>query len=105
MIFNLGCSSKETEKLAETQKKLATAISLEKDLMPVFQRSCGVCHNRKNISSPATEYGVYYENIDDIMSKIGKFIIAGKPDASKLYGICGQSITVSDANLVGALNN
>ncbi|MDO9548413.1 MAG: hypothetical protein Q7J65_05575 [Candidatus Marinimicrobia bacterium] len=39
LLVSVGCSSKDTKKLAEIQKKLATAISLEKDLMPVFWRS------------------------------------------------------------------
>ncbi|MFH1252311.1 MAG: hypothetical protein V1715_14595 [bacterium] len=100
IIASVGCSSKDTEKLAETQKKLATVISLEKDLMPVFKRSCGVCHNRQNQNSSATEHSVYYENIDDITNKIGKFIISGNPDESGLYKICEQSYPLSDEKIV-----
>ena len=94
------CSNDSSKKLAETQKKLATVTSLEKDIMPIFKRSCGVCHNRQNQNSPATEHGVYYENIDDILTKADKYIIIGKPDESGLYKICAQTLTVSDKNIV-----
>lgn len=100
LIINAGCSNKDTEKLAETQKILATAVSLEKDIMPIFKRSCAVCHNRQNQSSPATEHGVYYDTIEDITNEIGKHIVTGRPGESTLYNICAQEITVSDEDLV-----
>ncbi|MBN2602267.1 MAG: hypothetical protein JXR87_09770, partial [Candidatus Marinimicrobia bacterium] len=40
------------------------------------------------------------ENIDDIISKVGKHIINGKPDESGLYKICAQTLTVSDESIV-----
>ena len=100
IISIIGCSNEDTKKLSETQKKLATVISLEKDIMPIFKRSCGVCHNRQNQNSPATEHDVYYENKDDILSKVGKFIIVGNPDESGLYKICSQTIKVSDKQVI-----
>jgi len=100
IISGIRCTSKDTKKLSETQKKLATVISLEKDIMPIFQHSCSVCHNRQNQNSPATEHGVYYENKDDILSKVGKFIIVGNPGESGLYKICEQTMKVSDEQVI-----
>ncbi|MBN2601278.1 MAG: hypothetical protein JXR87_04745, partial [Candidatus Marinimicrobia bacterium] len=94
------CSNDSSKKLAETQKKLATVISLEKDIMPIFKQTCAVCHNRQNQSSPATEHGVYYDTIEDITSEIGKQINPGRPDESNLYNICAREITVSGESLV-----
>ena len=100
VIITQKCSTDSSKKLAETQKKLATAVSLKKDIMPIFKRSCAVCHNRQSQNSPATEHDVYYENIDDIMDKIGEFITVGNPEVSGLYKICDQKISISDENLV-----
>ena len=99
-ISIIGCSKKGTQELAKIQKEMSTVISFENDLLPVFQRSCSVCHNRQNQNSPATEHNAFYENVDDIMTKIGSYIIVGNPDESGLYKICSQSMTVSDENIV-----
>ncbi len=99
-ILIIGCSKKGTQELAKIQKEMATVISFQNDILPVFQRSCGVCHTRENVNSPAIEHQVYYEQKEDIFSNVGTFIIVGNPDESSLYNICCQTITVSDENIV-----
>jgi mono/diheme cytochrome c family protein len=78
----------------------ATAVSLTKDVMPLFARSCGVCHRREGGNEEAVEDGTYYETIADILGNVGTHITAGDPAASGLLKVCNQSRPVSDEKIV-----
>ncbi|MBN2785295.1 MAG: c-type cytochrome [Pontiellaceae bacterium] len=59
-------------------------VSLSKDLMPLFQRSCQSCHQRENGNRNAVKSGYFYENKDDVLRSIGKIIIKNEPKKSHL---------------------
>ncbi|MHC4777574.1 MAG: hypothetical protein ACYTFG_03235 [Planctomycetota bacterium] len=95
-------SEKKEEKAEGSGKKdeEATMVSFSKDLMPLFERSCGVCHKREGGNEHAVENGVYYEKKGDVLSKVGKYIIAGKPEESGLLKILNQTMKVGDSEIV-----
>jgi mono/diheme cytochrome c family protein len=69
----------------------AGEVSLSEDLMPLFERSCAVCHKRDGGKDKAIQNGVFYETKDDILSKVGTFIVAGKPEESGLLKVLNQT--------------
>ena len=75
-------------------------VSFSKDVLPVFVRSCGACHKREGGNEEAVERKVYYETKEDVLGKVGKFIIPGKPQESGLLKILNQTQPVSDAKIV-----
>lgn len=66
---------------------LAEEVSLTKDLMPLFARSCTGCHQRENGNPNATADGVYLEKKEDILKGVGTLVIVGKPDDSYLLQV------------------
>lgn len=97
LVISVGCKKEEDTPPAETSQ---TSVSLEQDLMPVFTRSCGGCHQREGGNEKAIVNGVFYETKADIMAKVGKHIIPGKPQDSGLFKVCNQSVPVGEGLIV-----
>jgi hypothetical protein len=76
------------------------AVSLAKDLMPVFAESCTVCHRRENGSEAAIEGGTIIETKEDILKAVGTGIVPGKPEASPFLKVLDQTIAVGRNKLV-----
>lgn len=70
----------------------AEDVSLEKDLIPLFQRSCGTCHAPDSGIRGAIKNGAYFNSKKDILGKIGGPIVAGKPEESGLVKVLAQEI-------------
>ena len=96
LVISVGCR-KEEGPPPETSE---TSISLEQDLMPVFSRSCGGCHQREGGNKNAIVNQVFYETKADILEKVGQYIIPGKPQDSGLFKVCNQSVPVGDSLIV-----
>ena len=77
----------------------AEIVSLAKDILPMFVRSCGACHKREGGIAHAIENGTFYETKADILGRVGTHIVAGKPDESGLIKVLDQSVTVGDHNV------
>jgi len=98
LVISVGCKKeKEDGTPPETSE---TSISLEQDLMPVFSRSCGACHQREGGNEKAIVNGVFYETKADILEKVGQYIIPGKPKDSGLFKVCSQSVPVGESLIV-----
>ena len=69
----------------------AEEVSLSKDLMPLFERSCAVCHKRDGGKEKAIANKVFYETKADLLSMVGTSIMAGKPDESRLLKVLNQT--------------
>ena len=69
----------------------AEEVLFSKDLMPLFERSCAVCHKRAGGNEKAIINGVFYETKEDILSKVGTKIIPGKPEDSGLLKELNQT--------------
>ncbi|MFH1707234.1 MAG: hypothetical protein ABIF71_04890 [Planctomycetota bacterium] len=74
-------------------------MSLTKDIMPIFVRACGACHVHGG-TSQAVAKGTFFDTKEDITSRVGKYIIPGKPEESGVYKICAQQITVGESKIV-----
>ncbi len=61
----------------------AQEISLSKDLMPLFQRSCATCHQEDG-NKDALKSGFRFEQKKEVLEGVGKIIIPSKPDESYL---------------------
>ena len=66
---------------------MAEEVSLTKDLMPLFARSCTGCHQRENGNKDAIKDGVYLEKKEDILKSVGTLVVTGKPDDSYLLQV------------------
>jgi cytochrome c553 len=62
----------------------AEEVSLSKDVMPLFARSCTGCHQREGGNRKAVDQGPYLELKSDILRIVGSMIIPGKPENSYL---------------------
>ena len=62
----------------------AEEVSLSKDIMPLFARSCTGCHQREGGNLKAVKHGPYLEKKSDIVRITGSMIIPGKPENSYL---------------------
>ena len=62
----------------------AEEISLSKDIMPLFARSCTGCHQREGGNLKAVKQGPYLEKKSDVVRITGSMIIPGKPENSYL---------------------
>ena len=101
LIVLIGCSPKEkTIKTDKSTPEGEGTVSFAKDLMPVFERSCGVCHKREGGSKAAVENGTYFEKKEDILGKVGTFIQPGKPAESGLLSVLNQSYPVGGDKIV-----
>jgi hypothetical protein len=69
----------------------AEEVFFSKDLMPLFERSCTVCHKRDGGKEKAIENNTFYETKEDILSVVGTFIIPGKPEDSGLLKVLNQT--------------
>jgi mono/diheme cytochrome c family protein len=78
----------------------AEEVSLEKDLMPIFQRSCGVCHQPDSGIRGAIHDGAFFNTKKDILGYVGKSIIPGKPDGSGLVKVVEQTKKFGKKELV-----
>jgi len=94
MLVAMGCAKEEKA------PPVATQVSFEKEIMPVFLRSCGVCHRREGGNAAAIAHAVYYENSEDVWAKIGTYIIPGKPEESGLLKVLNQSFPVGESQVV-----
>jgi hypothetical protein len=68
----------------------AEEVSFEKDLMPLFERSCAICHKRDG-NEKAIKNGVFYEKKEDVLSLVGTHIVPGKPEESNLLKVLDQT--------------
>jgi len=73
----------QTEQPAEKPAE-EKAISLKENLMPLFARSCAGCHKREGGNPKAIEHKIFYEKPEDVMAQVGRLIIAGAPEKSKV---------------------
>jgi cytochrome c553 len=69
----------------------AEGVSFSKDIMPLFERSCAVCHKREGGKEKAIQNNTFYEKKEDILSVVGTFIIPGKPEDSGLLKVLNQT--------------
>ncbi len=79
MVAALVCLSAVTGFAAE--------VSLEKDLIPIFMKSCGECHNPESTNRGAIKNKAYFNTKEDILGKVGKHIKAGNPEESGLLKV------------------
>lgn len=70
--------------VAAANGAMAEEVSLSKDLMPLFQRSCVGCHQKENGHPDAVKTGFLFETKDGVLNGVGKIIIPGKPEESYL---------------------
>jgi hypothetical protein len=77
----------------------AGEVSLEKDLMPLFQRSCGTCHAPDSGIRGAIKNQTYFNTKEDILAKVGGPIVAGKPDESGLIKVLDQTTQFGKRNI------
>ena len=69
----------------------AEEVSLEKDLMPIFTRSCAECHNPESTNRGAIKNSAYFASKADILGKVGTHIKAGNPEESGLMKVLDQT--------------
>jgi mono/diheme cytochrome c family protein len=98
-----GCSKKQDA--AQEPPQISTnqesaAVSLTRDVMPLFTRSCAVCHKREGGNPAAVADKTYFEKKEDILGKVGKLIRPGKPGESRLLNVLNQSYPVGRKKIV-----
>lgn len=69
----------------------ATEVSLEKDLMPIFKKSCSECHNPESTNRGAIKNKAFFATKADILGKVGTHIKAGNPEESGLIKVLDQT--------------
>lgn len=72
----------------------AEEVSLEKDLMPLFQRSCAGCHQADDGNPDAIKTGFLFKEKKNVLDTVGKIIIKEKPEQSYLLMV----VTPSEKN-------
>lgn len=70
---------------------LAEEISLSKDLMPLFQRSCAGCHQLENGNPDAVKTGFLFDSKEGVLGSVGKIIIKEHPEQSYLLMVVTPS--------------
>ena len=78
----------------------AGEVSLEKDLLPLFQRSCGTCHAPDSGIRGAIKKGAFFNTKADLLGKVGGPIVAGKPEESGLIKVLKQEVKFGKRDLV-----
>ena len=78
----------------------ADEVSLEKDLMPLFQRSCGGCHAPDSGIRGAIKNETFFNMKKDLLGKVGGPIVAGKPEESGLIKVLKQEVKFGKRDLV-----
>ena len=96
VIIVIGACAPKEETAADKPKDM---VSLENDIMPIIGGKCGSCHRRETVYKQAVANGVFYETEEDILGFVGKDIIPGKPDESKLYGVLNQTYPVGEKQI------
>jgi len=89
-----ACASKQVSKAGVQSASEPHAVSLNTAILPVFTRSCGVCHKREGGNDEAVANKSYFETREDILARVGKFIIPGKPEESGLIKVLDQTYPV-----------
>ncbi|MFC1568919.1 hypothetical protein ACFL4L_01670 [bacterium] len=104
LLIIIGCSpKKESPQIDNSQispGEEITNVSFIKDIQPIFNRSCAVCHNRKSGNKSAIEDGIYFEKKEDVLGMIGSFIQLDNPEESSLINVLNQSSPVSKRKIV-----
>lgn len=77
----------------------AEEVSLEKDLMPIFAKSCADCHNPESSNRGAIKNKAYFATKADILGKVGMHIKAGNPDESGLMKVLDQTAKFGKRNM------
>lgn len=78
----------------------AGEVSLEKDLIPLFKRSCGTCHAPDSGIRGAIKDGAFFNSKKDILGKVGGPIKPGKPEKSGLMKVLNQTAKFGKNKLV-----
>ena len=78
----------------------AGEVSLEKDVLPLFKRSCGTCHAPDSGIRGAIKNGAFFNTKKDILGKVGGPIKAGKPDESGIIKVLDQTAKFGKRELV-----
>ena len=78
-LLFIACSSALVATAADE-----TEVSLSKDLMPLFQRSCMACHQREGGDKGAVDSTFLFEKKEDVLKGIGKIVVPEKPERSYL---------------------
>ncbi|MEE9369269.1 MAG: c-type cytochrome [Pontiella sp.] len=71
----------------------ADEVSLEKDLMPIFAKSCAECHNPESTNRGAIKNKAFFSTKEDLLGKVGTYIKAGNPEESGLMKVLNQTAT------------
>jgi hypothetical protein len=101
MLLTACAPGKKTGEAPNPQPQPATAaVSFAGDIMPVFTRSCAGCHRREGGFEAAIEGGAFFEKKEDILAKVGTFIVPGKPAESGFLKVLNQSIPVGRDKIV-----
>jgi mono/diheme cytochrome c family protein len=77
----------------------AEEISLEKDLMPLFKKSCADCHNPESTNRGAIKNKTFFATKEDILGKVGTHIKAGEPEESGLMKVLDQTAKFGKRNM------
>jgi len=95
-----ACASKQVSKAGVPPAFEPHAVSLNTAILPIFTRSCGVCHKREGGNDEAVANKSYFETREDILARVGKFIIPGKPGESGLIKVLDQTYPVGKDKVV-----
>lgn len=79
---------------------IAGEVSLEKDLVPLFQRSCGTCHAPDSGVRGAIKNGAFFNSKKDLLEKVGGPIVAGEPEKSGLIKVLDHTAKFGKKELV-----
>ena len=70
-------------------------MSLANDVVPIMASNCGVCHAREGSPSPeAVANSVYFENSQDMLSRVGSLIEPGDSEGSLLISVLRQDVGI-----------
>ena len=95
-----GCAKKEDAEKIQVQAQEIETVSFSQHIMPVFTRSCAVCHKREGGNPHAVDEGTFFEQKEDVLSKIGTYILPGKPEESGLLHVLDQTLPVGEKKIV-----
>ena len=77
----------------------AEEVSLETDLIPIFKRSCGECHNTESTNLGAIKNKAYFNTKADLLGKVGEHIEAGNPEGSGLMKVLDGTAKFGKRNM------
>jgi len=99
LVSFTGCDNKDKNTETRMTDK-PSHVSLSRDVMPLFARSCAVCHRRNGGNPAATADSAYFERTEDILAAVGTAIQPGNPEASPLVKVLNQTRMVGDRQIV-----